>query len=469
LGDASRARRRRAMLGGFMPAAPAMPTPRAPTAARARDALRAELRPLLALAGPVALAEVAWMTMGLVDTMMVGRVSAEAIGAVSIGSNVFFGIATVGGGMLLGLDYVVAHAYGGRRIAEVGRSVVQGLYLAGALAIALTAVLTLATRELPLIGIEPRVLALAMPFLDVARWGLLPLLLFFALRRYLQAIGAVRPILLAAITANVVNAIGNWIFVFGHLGAPALGAIGSAWATTISRFYMLAFIVAFAIAHARRENPEVLRVSLRPDPAILRAIVRLGVPAASQTLAEAGVFTAATLLAGRLDAVSLAAHQIALGAAALAFMVPLGVSSAAAVRVGQALGRKQPSEAARAGWTALLLGGVFLPHAIVRVFTNEPAVISTAVSLLLVAAVFQLFDGLQVVATGVLRGSGDTRTGMVAGLVGFWAVGLPVGAVLAFRAGLGVVGLWIGLSTGLILVASALVAVWARRSRRLAG
>ncbi|HZR81288.1 MAG TPA: MATE family efflux transporter [Candidatus Binatia bacterium] len=456
-----------------------MPTPRAPTAARARDALRAELRPLLALAGPVALAEVAWMTMGLVDTMMVGRVSAEAIGAVSIGSNVFFGIATVGGGMLLGLDYVVAHAYGGRRIAEVGRSVVQGLYLAGALAIALTAVLTLATRELPLIGIEPRVLALAMPFLDVARWGLLPLLLFFALRRYLQAIGAVRPILLAAITANVVNAIGNWIFVFGHLGAPALGAIGSAWATTISRFYMLAFIVAFAIAHARRENPEVLRVSLRPDPAILRAIVRLGVPAASQTLAEAGVFTAATLLAGRLDAVSLAAHQIALGAAALAFMVPLGVSSAAAVRVGQALGRKQPSEAARAGWTALLLGGgfmslsasafVFLPHAIVRVFTNEPAVISTAVSLLLVAAVFQLFDGLQVVATGVLRGSGDTRTGMVAGLVGFWAVGLPVGAVLAFRAGLGVVGLWIGLSTGLILVASALVAVWARRSRRLAG
>jgi MATE family multidrug resistance protein len=255
----------------------------------ARTALALELRPLLKLAWPVVLAEVAWMTMGLVDTMMVGRVSAEAIGAVAIGSSLFFAIAMVGGGVLLGLDHVVSHAWGGGRIAEGGRALVQGLYLAAALSVLLLVLLRLAADELlPRIGIEPTVLALAMPYLRVLAPSIVPLLFFMALRRYLQAIGHVRPIMIAALTANVVNLAANWMLIFGHLGAPALGVIGSAWATTIARFYMFVFIVGVAWLHARRESPEVLAVSLRPDFEILRRIVRLGVPAASQTAAEVG-------------------------------------------------------------------------------------------------------------------------------------------------------------------------------------
>jgi MATE family multidrug resistance protein len=464
------------MLEGFMGVAA---TSRSRNAARPPllRGLRDQLRPLLRIAGPVVLAEVSWMTMGLVDTMMVGRVSAEAIGAVGIGSHVFFAVGTVGFGVLLGLDYVIAHAFGARRIAEMGRALVQGLYLATGIGTALTALLFLVGRRLHWIGIEPRVLELAVPYLDVAALGMLPLVLFMALRRYLQAIGHVRPILISAITANVVNAVANYALIFGHYGFPELGTVGAAWATTFARVYMLAFLAAVAWRHARREHPEILRTSLRPDPATLRSIVRLGVPAASQMAAEGGVFTAATLLAGRLDAISLAAHQIALGAAALSFMVPLGVSSAAAVRVGQALGARDPGGAVRAGWTALLVGGAFMalsatafvlfPGVIVRAFTNDTAVIGTAVSLLSVAAVFQLFDGLQVVATGVLRGAGDTRTGMIAGLIGYWVLGLPVGAGLCFTAGFGVVGLWVGLSVGLIVVATALVLVWLQRTRAL--
>jgi MATE family, multidrug efflux pump len=464
------------MLGGLMPGATTVPTARVRAIGSAR-ALAGELRPLLRLAGPVVAAEVAWMTMGLVDTMMLGRVSAEAIGAVSIGSHVFFAIAMIGGGILLGLDHVVSHAFGSRRIEEVGRVLVQALYLASGLAIALLVVLHLFTRILPRLGIEPRVLALTIPYLDAVAIGIVPILLFMALRRYLQAIGHVRPIMIAAVSANLVNAGANWVLIFGHLGAPPLGAVGAGWATTIARFYMLLLLAGVVWLHARREHPEVLRVSRRPDWKILGRIVRLGIPAASQAEAEIGVFTAATLLAGQLDPVSLAAHQIALGAAALSFMVPLGVSSAGAVRVGQKLGGGDRRGAARAGWSALLVGAAFMslaaaafvlvPHAIMRVFTNEPPVIATGVALLGVAAVFQLFDGLQVVATGVLRGAGDTRTGMITGIVGYWLIGLPVGAGLCFRAGMGVVGLWVGLSTGLIVVALVLVTVWARWTRAL--
>ena len=441
----------------------------------ARRALRLELPPLLRLAVPVILAEVAWMTMSLVDTMMVGRVSAEAIGAVSIGSHLFFAVAMAGGGILLGLDTLMAQAYGAGRTTELNRSLVQGLYLATALAGCLMLALAWVTAELHRLGIERNVLALAVGYLDAANWGLLPLLLFLALRRYLQAIGQVRPIMLSAILANLVNVVVNWVLIYGNLGAPALGAVGAAWATTLSRAFMLGWIAVFVLLHARRENPDLFRVPLRPDARILRRVIGLGLPATSQVSAEVGVFAAATLLAGRLDAVSLAAHQIALGAAAMAFMVPLGISAAGAVRVGQAIGRRDRDGAARAGWTALAAGASFmtlsacvfvaLPTLVIRAFTTDPAVIATGASLLGVAAVFQLFDGLQVVGTGILRGAGDTRTGMLAGIVGYWVLGLPVGALLCFRFGLGVIGLWVGLSTGLIAVAVVLVATWAYRMR----
>jgi MATE family multidrug resistance protein len=280
------------------------------------------------------------------------------------------------------------------------------------------------------------------------------------------------------VTANLVNAAAGWILIFGHLGAPALGAEGAGWATCIARFYMFASLLGYVLWSDRALRRGWRDLPLRPDAQRLRALCALGLPAALQTALEVGVFAAAAAFIGRLGATSLAAHQLALNAAALTFMVPLGVSSAGAVRVGQALGRADVGAAARAGWTALLVGAGFMlcaglafvlfPRTILRALTTERSVIATATSLLLIAALFQLFDGVQVVATGVLRGTGETRTPMVANLVGHWALGLPIGYALCFWWAWGAVGMWIGLSVGLIVVALVLLRAWVRRVRMLA-
>lgn len=430
---------------------------------------------MIALALPVAVAEIGWMSMGLVDTMMVGRVSAEAIGAVAVGSHLFFSVAIFGLGILLGLDYLVSSARGRGAMTDAHRSLVQSVHLSLGLAAVLSAVLWLLSGRLDLFGVDAAVLPAAESYTTVVTLSLLPQLLYACFRRYLQALELVRAITVSVVIANLLNLLINWLLIFGNLGLPALGATGAAWATVASRWYVLGHLALFTLRHSARHDPALFQVSIRPNLASLRHLVSLGFPAAAQTTLEVGVFTAATMLAAGLDPTSLAAHQIALQAASLSFMVPLGISSAGAVRVGHAIGRGDRIAARQAGGAALFLAAAFMscsalcfvtwPGEIARVFTDEGAVIATGATLIRIAAVFQLFDGLQVVATGVLRGTGDTRTAMLTSLVCFWLIALPVGWVACFPLGGGVRGLWLGLCLGLILVALILVAVWTRRIR----
>jgi multidrug resistance protein, MATE family len=405
--------------------------------------------------------------------MMVGRVSAEAIGAVSIGSVLFFSVAIFGMGLLLGLDALVAQAFGAQNLQECHQWLVHGVYLSLILSLPLMALIWLVIPLMPSWGIHPEVLRQTVPFLKALTWGLLPLLLYASFRRYLQAMGLVKPVMFVLVTANLINAAGNWVLIYGHLGAPAMGAEGSGWSTCLARLYMSVSLMVYILYYDRRYQTGLLKTPLIPSLKRIRQLFRLGFPAAMQITLEVGVFAAATTLAGKLEPTSLAAHQIVLNIASLTFMVPLGVASAGAVRVGQAIGRGDPEGAARSGWTALSLGAGFmlfagmsfllLPDPILRIFTFDTQIISTGVSLLLVAAVFQLFDGLQVVATGVLRGTGDTRTPMICNLIGHWLLGLPVGYALCFIWGEGVIGLWIGLSLGLIWVGTILLWVWSRK------
>jgi MATE family multidrug resistance protein len=277
----------------------------------------------------------------------------------------------------------------------------------------------------------------------------------------------------ALVSANVVNGVGNWILIYGRLGLPALGVQGAAWATLISRVYMVLVLFSTIVWYDRWRRSDLLVTSRRIDRARLRRLVELGWPAASTITLEVGVFAATTALAGMLEPVSTASHQIALNIAAVAFMVPLGLASAGAVRVGNAIGAGDPRRAASAGWTAILLAMAFMtataltfvliPHTLIGLFSTDLAVLSLASTLLLVAAVFQLFDGLQIVTTGVLRGVGDTRTPMITNLAGHWFLGLPVGYTLCFALGFGAVGLWIGLSTGLITAGAILLWFWQKR------
>jgi MATE family multidrug resistance protein len=434
--------------------------------------LRQEFRPMFALATPVVLAELGWMTMGLVDTLMVGRLSPEAIGAVGIGSSVFMGVCIFAMGLLLGLDTLVSHAFGAGRLEDCHRWLLHGTVLALALSLPITGALVWITSGLDAWGMDARVLALTTPYLRVVTWSLLPLLLYAAFRRYLQGMGVVRPVMIALFSANIVNVIVNWVLIFGRLGAPPLGVVGAAWATVAARAMMAGFLLAVIVYREQGRRPGLFETPLRIEVAWMRRLCALGFPAAMQVTLEVGVFAAATALAGRLAPVALAAHQIAINIAAFTFMVPLGIASAGAVRVGHAMGRRDRPGAARAGWTALLFGATFMsgaaaafllvPRPLIGAFTSDAAVLGVGVSLLAVAAVFQLFDGLQGVATGVLRGLGDTRTPMLWNLAGHWFIGLPLGYALCFAAGYGVIGLWWGLSTGLIICGVALLLVWWR-------
>src|SRR5271165_878334 len=293
--------------------------------------LRKELRPTVQLALPLVLAELGWMSMGIVDTVMVGHLpdSARAIGSVSISSNIFNVLAFFGGGILIGLDTLVAQAFGAGQREDCHRSLVNGIYLSLALTPLLAAPVWLLPAILTGMQIDSSVLALAIPYTKVLAVGLLPLLLYFAVRRCLQAMDMVRLVAFALVTANIVNVIGNYALVYGHLGMPAMGAVGSGWSTVISRTYMAAVLVAYLLWYDRRHRTELLRTPVEVDLRRIKRLITLGYPAAVQFTLESGVFGLATALIARLGAVPLASHQIALNTVAFTYMVPLGISSAA--------------------------------------------------------------------------------------------------------------------------------------------
>jgi MATE family multidrug resistance protein len=437
--------------------------------------LRPEFRPTIRLALPLVIAEVGWMTMGIVDTIMVGRLpnSAVAIGATGLGQSLYNSVVIFGGGLLLGMDTLVSHAYGREDHRDARQWLVNGLFIAFLLTPILMFGVSLWPTLMQLFGISPELVDPMRPFLRALNWGTLPLLIYFALRRYLQAINVVYPIMFALISANVANAVGDWVLIYGHLGFKAMGITGSGWSTCLSRIYMaMVLVITLVYVESKRRMP-MWAGAIRVEFQSVLALLRLGTPAATQILFEIGAFSAATALCAKLGPVPLSGHEIALNCASCTFMVPLGISSAAAVRVGQQLGRGDRTGAMRAGWSAIALGLAFMassglvfisiPRVIARLFSPDPNVIRVGASLLVVAAAFQLFDGVQTVATGALRGTGDTQTPMLANLVAYWFIGLPLGCVLCFSLGWGALGIWIGLCIGLMIIGTALLIAWNRR------
>lgn len=437
--------------------------------------LRKEFRPMLRLAAPLAVAELGWMAMGIVDTIMAGPLGPAAVGAGILGNMIYYPIVTSGVGVLLGMDTLVSQSFGANDPADCRRTLVSGIWLGLALAPALALMILAVIPLMRAAGAIPEVMAHCAPYMKALIWGILPLLVFSAARRYLQAVNIVKPVTFALVSASLTNFLGNWVLMYGHWGFRAMGLAGSGWSTTISRVYMTAVMLAAVLWHERKTGNLLFHVSWRPDPGRLRKLVSLGLPAAGQIAFEGSVFGIVTVMAAKLDAVSLAAHGIAVQVIATTYMVPLGISSAAAVRVGQAVGRRDPRGASASGWAALLIGAGFMaaaglalwvvPGWIVRIFIRDAAVVSAGTVLLRIAAFFELFDGLQTVATGALRGLGDTRSPMLAHLAFYWLVGMPLTWLLCFRWGWGAPGIWVGLSASLILIGGTLLMVWRRRQK----
>jgi multidrug resistance protein, MATE family len=420
-----------------------------------------EFRSLIRLALPIVAVQVGLMMMGVVDTLMVGRVSAAALAAVALGNIYFFTVAVFGMGVLFALDPIISQAVGARDDPAIARGVQRGLVLALVLAVA---------SLVPLLAMEPLVILLRQPsdvvpmaagYVHAATPGILAFFAFVVLRQTLQAMDVVRPLVLTILLANLINAALNWVLVFGRLGLPALGPVGTGWASTISRWTMLAVLLLLTLPRLGRYLRPAGREVLRPRP--IGRMLRLGAPVGAQLELEVGALAAMALVMGWLGTAEMAGHQVALNLASLTFMVPVGIAQAASVRVGQAVGRAEPASARRSARAALLAAGAFMsltgvafvtmPGALTALYTAEPAVVVVAVALIPVAGVFQVFDGIQVAAAGVLRGIGDTTAPFLANLVAFWGIGMPIGVYLCFRTPAGAVGLWWGLVAALAAVA----------------
>lgn len=426
------------------------------------------LRTLLRLAAPIAFTQAGYALMGLVDTAVVGRLGAGPLGAVGLANGLFFAIAVIGLGCMMGLDPLFSQALGAGDAARARALVWQGLWLSALV----SAVLAAPIAALPFLlepgGIPAGVARDARLFLWLRLPGLWPMLAFAGLRSYLQASHRLRALVIATVVANVANFLLDLWFVFGGLGVPPLGAPGSALATSFCSLLQFA-ILALSL---RGSQPAPRAVSVADQ----RKALSLGVPVGLQMGAEVGIFALVGLLAGRLGASSLAAHQVAISLASFTFCAAVGVGMAGSVRVGWAVGARDTPGARREGLLAFGAGSGVMsvaalsfwlaPRFLARMLSDQQEVIDAAVPLLAVCAVFQLSDGIQGVGAGVLRGAGDTRFPFLANLFGHYAVGLPVAIFLGLRLGHGVIGLWWGLCAGLSAVAIALLARFLRLSSR---
>lgn len=452
------------------------------TATSTRHAFLAELRPLLALAWPLVVTNLAQIAIMTTDVAMLGWLGPDALAAGALGANLYFLLFFAGFGFAVASAPLMSAAIGRRQgaVRDVRRTVQQSLRLNGLMCIPIWLVLWNAEPILIAIGQDPALSAQAELYLRTMMWGLLPFYGFVVLRNFLAANERPAVTVYVTIAAIVLNAATNWLLIFGNLGAPQLGIVGAGLSSVIANTFMFVALAVYVGRHRRFRRFRIFKEWRRPDPERFRELVRLGTPISVAMAFEVSVFNCAAFLAGIIGPETLAAHAIALQIASVTFMVPEGIGQAATVRVGQAYGRGDRAGIGRSGWTALAVGGAFMslaaiaflavPMQMVSLFLADRGeasmrVADIAVGLLAIGAIFQIADGAQSIGAGILRGLQDTRVPMIFAATGYWGIGFVLAASLAFPLGYGGPGIWVGLAAGLIVVAAMLVSRFARRER----
>jgi MATE family multidrug resistance protein len=434
----------------------------------AASGIGVELRATLALAAPLAAANLAQMAMAVTNTVMVGRLGAMPLAAAGLGGMLYFTGGVMLQGILSAVAPLTAHALGAGDRRSAGRVAGAGLVLAMLLALPFVAALTSLDLLLRAAGYDAALAAEIGRYLRAIAWGGPAFLVFAVLRSLLAALSHTRSVMAVLLLCVAGNAALNWVLIFGHLGAPALGVAGSGYASAINQWLILAGLALCIRLSPGLAALRVLRGALVARRAEMANILLLGLPIGGMRGIEVGVFMTAGILIGLLGAAALGAHQLVLNCAGITFMVPLGLSQAATVRVAYELGAGRAFGARRAGFLALALGIAFMgatsmvlwavPEAIIGVYLDiaDPAnreTVQIARRLIAIAAIFQVFDGMQVIAAGVLRGYRDTMVPMLLATFGYWGVGFAGCWLFAFPLGYGPVGLWWGLALGLAVVA----------------
>lgn len=431
---------------------------------------RSELRAQIALALPLAAQQLGFQLMGTVDAAWLGRYDDTALAAAGVGNNLLFAISSLGLGLVMGLDSLIPQAIGAHRYADARRYLHAGLRLSVLAGLAATLIVLATPPVLSVAGVADDVAHEAAVYVYLRSIGIVPFLLSVALRSYLAAHNVTRPLIIAVVVGNIVNALLDYALIFGvsALGLPPLGVIGAAVAT-VSVQVAIVFIYLGSVRALDPDGPRGPKAPGDPSPlpkstrADLMAIVRIGGPVAGQLFAEIGIFGVATVIAASMGTLPAAGHTIALNLSSITFAVALGVGAATSVRVGHAVGAGDLALARRRGMIGFAMGlcvmaafalvFVTVPGVLARAFTSDAAVIGAAVPLLMIAALFQLSDGAQAIGAGALRGLGETRATLIGNVIGHYAIGLGISLGLGFGAGLGAPGLWLGLSAGLTVTA----------------
>jgi MATE family multidrug resistance protein len=416
------------------------------------------LRAILHLGAPLVVNNLAFAGIGFADTVMAGHIGAGALAAVAVGSNAFALLALTGMGMMMALSPLVAHEFGAGRDSATGALLRQSVWIVLAMTALPVACAFTVGRALVAVGTDPAIILTSVGYVQAICWGVPAMFATQALTYTSEGLGQTRPIMLMTLLALPVNVLLNWVFMFGHWGAPALGAVGAGVASAITMWIALGFMILLMRRRSFARYELFSRLQ-RPDAAKLRTILALSLPFTGSLLAEGSLFIGATLMISTLGAVVVAAHQVALSYSNLTYMIPAAFHSAATVRVGHMLGRGLRGEARRAGYTGMALcvvlmvvsAGVLLvargPIAVI--YTSDAAVVELAAPLLLLAGLFQISDGLQLGASGGLRGFQDARVPLLITVVSYWCIGFSLAWYFGIARGGGAPGVWLGLIAGL--------------------
>jgi MATE family multidrug resistance protein len=439
--------------------------------------LKRHITSTLNLAYPVIIGQLGVIMMGVVDSLMVGRIGAAPLAAAALGSSLTFIVIIIGLGLSMAVTPLVAIAVGAKKYEDCGVYFRQSLLINTVFSIIITVLIFFVADLIRYFDQPVEVQLQAQSYMKIIGLSSIPLMLFSTYKQFIEGLSVMRPAMIITLLANIINAFANWILIFGNLGFPALALNGAGWATFSSRLFMALAMMGFVMNNKFFKDYDVSFHFKSINWRIIKKILSLGLPSGMQYFFEVGAFSFAVVMVGWLGAKQQAAHQIAINLASISFMAVLGISAAGSIRVGNAVGRKDIKETRRAGFTASFLGAsvmffsglifIFFRNFLPTLYINDKDVISIASSLLIIAAIFQLSDGFQAVGIGILRGLTDVKIPTAITFIAYWVVGLPVGYLLGFTFNLGVQGVWIGLLSGLTTSAILLTLRFNSRSKHI--
>lgn len=429
------------------------------------------------LATPVVIGQLGFVLMGVVDSIMVGEIGAVPLAAASIANSVVILIYILGVGVSFAITPLVAIAVGAEKLEECGRIFRQSLLICTAIGVILALIIIAAAQAIPFLNQPENVAKEAIPYTMLLGLSILPAMIFMSVKQSIEGLSIMRPAMVIVLFANGVNIFVNWLLIYGNWGLPELGLNGAGWATISARVFMMIALIIYVFKYPLFKKYNFNLRYQGVDIPTIKKILKLGLPSGFQYFFEVGAFSFAAVMVGWLGTKELAAHQIAINLSSISFMGALGLSTAGGIRVGNAVGKKNVDETRRAGFAAILTAVFYMLIAALifiafrktlpSIYIDDETVISLASTVMIIAALFQISDGVQAIGVGILRGLTDIKGPTIITFIAYWIIGLPSGYMLGFTFGMGIVGVWIGLSISLTASAIMLTFRFAKKSKEI--